>query len=301
VFHVEPSSMKQDSVCPICNREKFNPLFVVTDYSVSKKAFTLETCTSCGLIRTHPRPNSKDLPRYYASEEYVSHNDSKKGMINRIYQTAKWFTLRQKERWISNFKVSGLLLDYGCGTGDFIHHMQKKNWEVRGLEPDPGARKLANEKVPNLVHDLPHINSFIADSFDVITLWHVLEHMEDLNAPFNAFSGLLKQSGILVIAVPNPLSHDASHYTSHWAAWDVPRHLYHFTSSTLIQLASNYKFQHVRTFPMKLDAYYVSMLSEKYKKGSVFKAIINGFKSNLFASKTGNYSSLSYIFRKIPS
>ena len=284
-------------ICPVCKSKKLHPYKKVKDYSVSKETFQLMKCTECGLIITSPRPIDEELPKYYISEDYVSHNDSSKGLINSIYQRVKKITLRQKEALISSYQTKKTLLDIGCGTGDFIKQCELNNWSVFGLEPDEGARKIALQKVPGKVE--PGESLFtLKKSFGTITLWHVLEHVSNLNEYFNQFNRLLEDNGRLIIALPNPESPDAEHYNSYWAAYDVPRHLFHFTKNNISMLAQNHGFELEDVKPMLFDSYYVSMLSEKYKSGSIFYAAINGLKSNVKARNKINHSSLIYIFSK---
>lgn len=284
--------------CPTCQSTALKTHSIVKDHSITKKDFTIQQCMNCQLLLTNPRPSEEKLPMYYQSENYVSHNDTKKGIVNTLYQWVKRITLRQKINLIQSYSSEKTLLDIGCGTGDFLTFASKKDWEVTGLEPDDGARKLALNKLPNRIFDLSHRSKLKDHQFAIITLWHVLEHVSDLNNYFKEFSRLLSKDGHLIIAVPNPESYDAQIYGTEWAAWDVPRHLYHFKKEALKTLALKNDFDLLSIKPMYFDAYYVSMLSEKYKHGNILKAAINGFISNLKAKKNVNHSSLIYILTK---
>lgn len=247
---------------------------------------------------TSPRPDDELLGKYYESEDYVSHSDTDKGLVNFAYQKVKAITLKQKEKLISSFNSTKKLLDIGCGTGDFLVHCKNKGWEVEGLEPDSKARKRAIEKGIKNVSDLDAFYDLKDNSFGIITMWHVLEHVADLNEYMVKLHSILEENGRLLIAVPNPESPDAEKYGAFWAAYDVPRHLFHFSKKNINDLSEKHGFRVENIKPMIFDSYYVSMLSEKYKEGSVINAAINGFISNLKAKKSTNYSSLIYILSK---
>ncbi len=284
--------------CPICQSTNFNPYLSLQDHSISKETFSIKQCSSCFLRITSPRPSDSDLPKYYESEDYVSHSDSNKGIINSIYQMVKKITIRKKVRLISSVSMGRKLLDIGCGTGDFLSSCKKNKWEVFGFEPDEKARKKAKEKGLETIQDIHLLFEEKANTYDVITMWHVLEHVSDLNGYFKQLFTILKEDGRLIIAVPNPESPDAKHYKSYWAAYDVPRHLFHFSKENIMDLGAKYNFKIEAIKPMVFDSYYVSMLSEKYKGGTFFNAIINGLISNIKAFKNINNSSLIYILSK---
>ncbi len=273
----------------------------VKDHSVSGEKFDLIFDKSLDLLATTPQPSEKELPKYYESEDYISHTDGKRNWFENLYQIIKSIALKRKLKLINNYtNDTGVLLDVGCGTGDFLNIAKRNGWEVSGVEPNAQARSIANSKTANLVFDIEHLLEFDAHQFDVITLWHVLEHLPKLNDHFKIFNRLLKPNGVLVIAVPNYKSFDANHYKSFWAAFDVPRHLWHFSQTSIKKLATINRFNVVRTKPMIFDAYYVSLLSEKYKTGSMnpLKAIWVGWRSNLSALRSKEYSSLIYVLKK---
>jgi 2-polyprenyl-3-methyl-5-hydroxy-6-metoxy-1,4-benzoquinol methylase len=291
--------MQKIQTCPICNSSSFTTFLKLEDHSVSKEHFTIMQCESCGFKLTSPRPTDEMLPKYYKSEDYISHSDTKKGLINFVYQKVKNITLYQKEKMISGFSTSKRLLDVGCGTGDFIKYASLKKWDVIGLEPDEGASSLAALKLPGKVFPIQNLFELSYQSFGIITMWHVLEHVSELNRYLNQLNLLLEKDGRLIIALPNPESADAKHYREYWAAYDVPRHLYHFSKKNISDLAIKHNFKLEFIKPMVFDSYYVSLLSEKYKGGNIFKAANNGLLSNLKGRKSKNHSSLIYIFSKI--
>lgn len=290
--------MQEINLCPICESKSFTTFLKLKDHSVSREEFTIIQCDSCGFKITSPRPFDNKLPEYYKSEDYISHSDSQRGFINFLYQKVKNITLYQKEKLISSLNTSNRLLDIGCGTGDFIKYVSRKNWSVIGLEPDEGARSLADFKLPGKIHHIDNLFELSHQSFGIITMWHVLEHVSELNKYMAQLNLLLEKNGRLVIALPNPESADAKHYKKYWAAYDVPRHLYHFSIKNISELASNNGFLLNSTKPMVFDSFYVSMLSEKYKGGNIFSAASNGLMSNLKGRKSQNFSSLIYIFSK---
>ena len=287
------------SCCPICEGTSFTNEMICEDHSTSHEQFVIARCQQCNFLFTNPRPETSQLDNYYNAETYISHNNKSNTLVNTLYKTVRYFTLRSKERLIKKWgNTNKTLLDYGCGTGHFLSHCQTKGWTIAGLEPNHIARKIANsntgQKVFENIKDVP-------GKYQVITLWHVLEHVPDLNQTISELTGKLEKSGTLIIAVPNPESWDAKHYKSFWAGYDVPRHLYHFSQSTVKQLLKKHHLKVKKTLPMKLDSYYVSMLSEKYKNNSTnyIQSIINGYKSNRYAQKNhNNYSSLIYILQK---
>ncbi len=208
--------------------------------------------------------------------------------------------MKRKLKLINSFKIEKkTLLDIGCGTGDFLEVAQKDNWQITGIEPNESARKIANLKTNNSVFEIEHLATLEANSFDVITLWHVLEHLPNIEMHIKLFKHLLKPNGTLVIAVPNFKSYDASHYKNFWAAYDVPRHLWHFSQTSIERLFKKEKIDLKETLPLKFDSYYVSLLSEKYKSGWInpFKAFWIGWHSNYGARRSKEYSSHIYILK----
>lgn len=284
--------------CPICNNSSFSCFLTCEDHTVSHEKFNIVSCDSCQFKFTNPIPELTRLGDYYKSEDYISHSNTKKGIVPTLYHSVRKFTLKQKLALVSRFVPRGTILDFGCGTGMFLKHCIENKWSGTGIEPDSGARKLAGESGAKIYPDKESLGNSI--EFDAITLWHVLEHVPDLNETLKYFQTQLKTQGVLIIAVPNHFSADAEHYKEHWAAYDVPRHLYHFSPASLIRLCESHGFTYVEQKPMLFDSFYVSMLSEKYQTGSInyLKAFSQGLRSNLKAQSTGHYSSLIYIFKK---
>ena len=270
------------------------------DHSVSGEEFYLLYNESMDMLETSPKPIADKLPDYYKSENYISHTDSKRNLFEKVYQIVRNISLKKKLRLINSFSSGEkTLLDIGCGTGDFLKISKEDKWLVTGIEPNDEARTIANQKTNNRAHKNEYLLQLKENSFDVITLWHVLEHLPDLEEQIAVFKKLLKENGTLIIAVPNYKSFDAMYYNEFWAAYDVPRHLWHFSEKSMEKLFSQKSMHVLKTLPMKFDAFYVSLLSEKYKSGSmnIFNAFYVGLLSNIKAINTKQYSSLIYLIK----
>jgi 2-polyprenyl-3-methyl-5-hydroxy-6-metoxy-1,4-benzoquinol methylase len=293
--------MEQLKNCPVCQSQTFEEYLTVKDYTVSQEQFKIVSCKKCGFRFTNPRPDGEAIGEYYKAESYISHTNTSKGLISKIYQKVRKFTLKGKLNLINKLSPKkGQLLDVGCGTGMFLNVARENGWKVSGIEPDVGARTIAEEnnhiKIKQEV-----LNSFENETFEIITLWHVLEHVHEINATIDWLKERLSKDGSLLIAVPNHESKDAEIYQEQWAAYDVPRHLYHFSQKSIKELFANHGFELKETLPMKFDSFYVSMLSTKYQGGKInyLKAFVDGLKSNLAAEvNSQNYSSLIYVFKK---
>jgi 2-polyprenyl-3-methyl-5-hydroxy-6-metoxy-1,4-benzoquinol methylase len=286
--------------CLVCGSDSFEPFLVCKDYTVSQENFNIVSCKSCGFKFTNPRPENSVIGDYYKAEEYVSHSNTTKGVVNKLYHSVRNYTLKQKLKLISSYVSRGTMLDYGCGTGMFLNVCKNDGWETYGMEPDDNARKMSIEKGLDVFSDKDKVSDRIADKkFNAITLWHVLEHVTDMEATLSFFKSKLNNDGVLIIAVPNHVSYDAQYYKEFWAAYDVPRHLHHFDINSMTSLVEKAGFKFQESKPMKFDSFYVSMLSEKYKTGSVnlVKAFLIGLTSNFKAKDTHSYSSTIYIFK----
>jgi ubiquinone/menaquinone biosynthesis C-methylase UbiE len=295
-------ALENITICPICDQHLFSPYLTAKDYTITGEEFSLVQCTHCNFIITSPRPDKEAIAPYYASDKYISHSGKSKTLFDKIYLLARSITLKWKHNLIKQYSPQpGTILDFGCGTGDFLNYQKNKGWNIIGLEPNDSARQKANNLLINKVSK--DLNSIANKSLTIITLWHVLEHIHDLNKTISELKPLLTTDGFMIIAVPNHNSHDCKKYGKHWAAYDVPRHLWHFTKETMNSLLTRNGLQIVEVKPMKLDSYYVSLLSETYKNPNQkkpitsFKAFCEGLISNLSARKNNEYSSLIYIVR----
>lgn len=293
--------MIEVKVCPICSGNTFSSYLTCKDQTVSKNDFSIQKCNGCNFLMTSPRPNDEELGEYYVSEDYISHTNKSKTLFDKVYQISRVYALKWKLSILNQHcSKSKKLLDVGCGTGSFIEYCTLQNWDVTGVEPSTIATKnIPTQLASRVKPDLDHVEQ---NDFDAITLWHVLEHIPNLNDSLNQIQSKLKSTGTLFIAVPNPESWDAKKYKDKWAAYDVPRHLWHFTQNTMNTLMENHNLKVVEVLPMKLDSYYVSLLSEKYqgksKPSQFINGFINGLRSNILATRDTNYSSILYIIKK---
>jgi len=288
------------SSCPVCGQTAFSDFMKCKDHFLSGEEFTVVSCNNCGFRFTNPRPDAGESSKYYESKEYISHNAQKQNLLNIVYRQVRTWSIRRKFLLVKKYSAGNSLLDIGCGTGEFLAYCSGNGFTTTGVEPNENARKFAVESLRQNIKTESFFNDPVAGQFDIITLWHVLEHIHELNDRMEKIAALLKPSGTLIIAVPDSNSWDATYYNEYWAAWDLPRHIFHFTPGTMRKLAARYKFNVEEILPMKLDAFYISLLSEKYKTGhqNYFRAILNGIKSNHQAKKTGkDYSSLIYILK----
>ena len=293
--------MNELKECPICYSSEFIPFLNCKDYTVSRETFSIVSCRACNFKFTNPRPSQELMGSYYKSENYISHSNTKKGFINSAYQLIRKYTLLKKLQLISKYYKTGSILDIGCGTGDFLDICKRSNWKTVGIEPDDQVRKVASKRFNLEVHPEEKLKQLPDNSFDIITMWHVLEHVSDLQSRIVDLKRLIKVDGVIIIAVPNCSSMDAAIYQEFWAAYDVPRHLYHFTPNDISRLFRKHNLNLFNTLPMIFDSFYISMLSEQYKYGrsNFIRSMWNGLRSNLSAIKTGKtYSSQIYLFKK---
>ena len=286
------------SKCPVCNATAFNTVVDTVDYSTSKENFSVVQCTSCSHMFTNDRIVEKEIGPYYDNPDYISHTDDQKGLFAKVYQTLRKVNLRRKCSYVAQFVTKGRVLDYGCGTGQFLEALTLEGHDAQGVEINAAARDKASRfgRVSESIKE-------VEGDLDVITMWHVMEHVYDLHDLVEAFKKRLKKGGALIVAVPNPESPDAKHYGKYWAAWDVPIHVHHFTKNSMVQFLGSHDFKLHDIIPMDMDAYYISLLSEQYKSGASKKspkhwlsAVYQGFKSN---NKAGNQNTSSLVYRFI--
>lgn len=297
--------MEELKECPACKATSQTFIRECKDFTVSSEKFRIVQCNECFLQFTNPRPNSLEIGRYYESKEYISHSNSSAGWINKLYKFIRTYSIQSKIRLIERFNKNEkkTILDIGCGTGEFLGMCKKAGWNTIGIEPNDKARNQAEHNWGLQIYSedfLENKNGGFKPT--IISMWHVLEHVHSLRRRLEQIQHLIAQNGHLIIAVPNPESHDAAHYSNYWAAYDVPRHLYHFKPAVIKAMVSKFGFEHVKSQAMPFDSFYVSMLSEKYKHGKnrLAAALFEGLRSNYTAS--GNpekYSSVIYIFKKI--
>jgi len=269
----------------------------VKDHSVSGETFQLLLDENLQLLKTHPQPLPDNLGRYYESDDYISHTDGKRTLFEKLYHTVKQKALRDKIKLIEGFKQSkGNLLDIGAGTGDFLVEAKKSGWVITGIEPSAKAKAISISKGISFADGLEHIQNH---SQDVITMWHVLEHVPDVENEIRELKRILKPDGVLIVAVPNYKSYDAQYYGNFWAAYDVPRHLWHFSKTSIKKLFEVQEMNLIKILPMKFDSFYVSLLSEKYKTGKMnfIGGFLTGLKSNMKARRNVEFSSHIYVIK----
>lgn len=286
--------------CPWCGSDKAQINLWLKDEFLTKEDFHICECLNCGLLYTMPRPSKDKIGEYYKSEEYYSHQENKKGFIPRIYEQVKKVNLKHKYKLATQGKQVGKMLDIGCGVGDFLHTAESYGWQCIGVEPSEDAKAIARQRTTANILSSEELENLPDASFDVITMWHVLEHVDDLKWQVTQLQRLIKTKGRIVIALPNYKSYDGQYYKEHWAAYDVPRHLNHFNRSTIAKILTTNDLKLVKTDKLKWDAYYISYLSEQYKihKLPLIKGVYRGWISNLKARRSGEWSSVVYIFEK---
>ncbi len=289
--------------CPLCGSSDIKKHMEVKDYFLSAENFSLFRCSQCEFVFTQNHPGKKGISSYYKSEDYVSHSNTREGIVNKIYHFSRGYMLGRKRKLIERLihKKTGNILDIGSGTGFFLNHMKEHGWGVTGIEPSEEGRKFCREQFALEIQDEKTLFTLDKESFDVITLWHVLEHVQDMDEYMVKIRSILRKDGILLIALPNFNSTDAAIYKGKWAAYDVPRHLWHFTPFSFKKLAAKYQFQLLKMKSMPLDAGYVSLLSEKYRNnplGFLTGGIIGVF--SLFSGLVNvkKSSSIIYVLKK---
>lgn len=290
MFHVEHKIMKLEKELVSTTDKRLD----CTDFLVSGESFELLFNEEYNLLVTTPLP--ENLSKYYESEDYISHSRKKKGLIPYLYHLVRKYSLKKKERLISSFGLEKKMLDVGCGTGSFLAHCSRENWNAFGTEPNSKARAIAQESGHTIQDSLENLTE---KDFSIITLWHVLEHIPNLEETIVRLQNKLVKNGRIILAVPNFESWDAKHYGEFWAAYDVPRHIWHFSKRSIQLIFERHGMVVEKILPMKFDSFYVSMLSEKHSTGKnkLFRAFLNGWTSNRKAKKENNYSSLIYVIK----
>ena len=286
--------------CPWCDSEKTQIHLWLKDEFLSNEEFQIIECLHCGLLFTEPRPSKDKIGEYYKSEEYYSHQENKKGFIPKIYERVKAINLKHKYKLATEGKSLGTLLDIGCGVGDFIHTAEQHGWQCTGVEPSEDAKAIAKKRIKGEIHSSEDLEQIPNETFDIITMWHVLEHVDDIKWQVAQLQRLIKKDGRIVIAVPNYKSYDADYYKEKWAAYDVPRHLNHFNKDTLVKIFKTNGLNLTKTDKLWWDAYYISYMSEQYMhhKFPLLKGAYLGCISNCKARRSKEWSSRIYVFEK---
>ena len=289
--------------CPVCEGTNFTPFLTCTDFFVSGEKFQIKKCNSCGFKITENIEEEENIGRYYQSDDYISHSNTSKGLVNTIYHKVREYMLGQKRKLVEKISTEkkANILDVGTGTGFFLNEMQKHGWQASGTEKSSDARQFVKSNFKIDVFPTEQLFDFQENSFDVVTLWHVLEHVHQIKPNMEAFHKILKKEGKLVVAVPNNSSYDAKHYREFWAAYDVPRHIWHFAPEQMSRFGKQFGFTLSEIHAMPFDSFYVSLLSEKYKKSkfAFLKGMFHGAVSWVISTfKPARCSSVIYVFDK---
>jgi SAM-dependent methyltransferase len=290
--------------CLVCGRSEISVFLKCTDHFITQESFQIDQCDHCGFLFTADAPAADEIGSYYKSEDYISHSDTQKGLINKLYHLVRNVMLGKKERLIKSLTTGRKLLDIGCGTGHFLNYMQQKGFTCEGIEVDESARNYAIRQFGLRVTGQKTIEAEVTQKYDVITLWHVLEHLHDVENYLKWMHQALKPDGVLLIALPNCSSWDATHYGKFWAAYDVPRHLWHFNPTVFEPFIQRFGFSLKRVKGLPFDAYYNSMMSAKYahKKGALLQGLFAGFCSNVNSCfNPKKTSSVIYIVKRTGS
>jgi SAM-dependent methyltransferase len=292
--------MEDHKYCPLCAHNVLVNRFAGKDYFLTQEEFLVQQCAACGLWVTNPYPDPQQSSVYYKSDKYYSHPGKKMNLLALAYHAVKKRNIRSKTNLVNKYISEGSILDIGCGSGSFLQSCKNLGFEVTGVEKDTDARDYCLEHLKLKVFSPDHLSLIPGHSQNVVTLWHVLEHIHDLSAFLNLMLTWMKPGSYLFLALPNPDSPDAKYYGTYWAGWDLPRHLYHFPPETVKILGERFGLMHIETLPMTWDAFYVGILSEQYRHSTLapLKGLWQGLKSNILAKRTLNFSSLIYVFKK---
>jgi len=287
--------------CPICLSSDLQKKFNCTDHSTSKEKFTIVSCETCDFKFTNPRPKDKSLGSYYKSDKYISHTNNKKGLFNWMYHTVRKYSITTKLNLLKKISKNKNHLDIGCGTGEFLNACKNSGFRTEGIEPSRLAREQAINNFNLSVTHNTELDQFKSSQFDTISMWHVLEHIPELNKTIREFNRILNKNGKVIIAVPNHNSWDAKYYKEYWAGWDTPIHLWHFSKLSIEKIFKIHDFKLIEKKPMLFDSYYVSLLSEEFKTGK--KKYVKGFTIGLLSNIIGIFSkrgcsSIIYVFEK---
>jgi 2-polyprenyl-3-methyl-5-hydroxy-6-metoxy-1,4-benzoquinol methylase len=286
--------------CPLCGTAEYQHYISPYHWRGSKKAFNVVRCSNCKTLYTQDAPDEHNIGGYYEGDTYISHTDARETLFDKVYGVVKQYMLAQKWKWIRRFVPRGTIVDYGAGSGAFVDFLVKMKREAKGYELSEAARENGKKLYGTDIEHPEAIHKLENNSVAAFTLWHVLEHLYDPIEKIKLFHGKLLPKGLLVVAVPNPESADAKYYKEHWAAWDVPIHISHFPPKVMVETVEKLGFTLIQKRGLPFDAFYVSMISNenKYKSKKPLRAFWKGVQSNFYGMKTGNYSSMVYVFRK---
>ncbi len=279
--------------CPLCGQANHTQFLQAPDRFNPEGgySFRIAQCTDCGFVYLNPRPIAETIGQFYQDEAYQPFLSTlgERSLWDRLYEFVRSHALRGKRNKIERLQKTGRLLDVGCGTGEFLDEMQRHGWQVAGMEKDEEAAQFAGKNYGLAVQTrLLQECEFDKASFDVITFWHVLEHVYDPIETLNTAKSLLKPDGLILIAMPNIHSFDARFYGQHWVALDTPRHLLHFTPDSVAKLCDVIGLRLLGVRQMVLDAFYNCILSEQLrltmKKKTGIRLLPAGLRAGVIAT-----------------
>lgn len=294
--------MEVKKLCEVCGSASIQFQSNIKDHSISKQDFLLLKCADCHFLFTGNAPTEENAGAFYQSEDYISHSDTSKGLVSKLYHSVRDIMLGKKKALLDHLGAKKTLLDVGSGTGYFLAHMQKHGYQTKGIEIDDKARSFSiNQFGLDVGSPEKLLNNQINSTFGYITLWHVLEHLYRPNDYLQAMKALLDDDGYLIIALPNYTCFDAKYYDTFWAGYDVPRHLWHFTPKSLDLMLKNNGFEIISKELMPFDPFYNAMLSEKYKNNPL--GLIRGCCTGFISLCLGTFnvdkaSSIIYTIKK---
>ena len=289
--------------CPLCGASGQMPYADCIDFTVSKESFILLRCPQCGVVFTSNPPKESETIRYDTLDLKLKLGDSPRGLTDKLYYYVRHRMLRKKASIVESqsYRTGGTLLNYGAKTGYFSHYMERRGWKVTSIEKYHEERQFSLETFHHRMYDVSEMDRLTPETFDVITLWHVFEHCYNPNGLLNRFYRLLRPGGILLIACPNICSTDAMHYGANWAAYNVPRHLWHFNPTSLSNLLNKHGFTLMHRQKLSYDCFYISVLSEKNKNSKMpfLRGMWFGMRCWFISlARLDKSSSLVYVFRK---
>lgn len=272
------------------------------DHGISQEDFRIVECSDCKFRFTQNPPDESVIGPYYETSKYISHSADSTTLINRVYYAVRDNMLAQKYKLIRQYTDGKNFIDIGCGLGYFLNYIKQKNNTVFGIEKSESTAAIVRDKF-NITVESPEffLENKIEKKYDVVSMWHVLEHLYNPKNYISSIQKIIHDQSIIIIALPNHQSWDGRHYKEYWAGYDVPRHLWHFDASSINTLMSDLGFRCINMHRLPYDAFYVSLLSERYRGNflstirAMFAGVISSIKSWMDVKQT---SSIIYIYKK---
>jgi 2-polyprenyl-3-methyl-5-hydroxy-6-metoxy-1,4-benzoquinol methylase len=240
--------MQNQPVCPLCTATETGLFCVVPQKRAGgpDHSWSIVRCRECGGGWTAPLPDQRQLASFYPPA-YLGDTESRLEQFfsGRLQRTRSWRNELEKVKLVERFIGGGTILDVGCADGTFLWALNARNWTRHGVEHIKEVVRLVSARMPGLHLTAGDIfaSSLHEGQFDVISLWHVFEHLVEPGRVLDRLFGLLKPGGWLFIAAPNIDSLQAHLFRQYWFAFDVPRHVFHFSPSSLRRLLARSGFQ----------------------------------------------------------